>query len=175
MNANIVLWKLRNIRNLLRGWVAFVPWVGKIVPVGRLYVEVIRADGTSQNLGLVSTRVVTTAGVGFIVDAFQGTATLSNMKYHGMGTGGTAEAVGDTALVTPVESRVSGTQTENGANVYRTVATITATAGRAITEHGIFDAATSGTLLDRSLFTVINLATNDSIQFTYDLTLPAGS
>ena len=93
-----------------------------------------------------------------------------------MGTGSTAEAIGNTALVTAVESRVSGTQGEGASvNIYRTVATITATSARAIVEHGLFNAATVGTLMDRSVFTVINLSTNDAIQFTYELTVPAGS
>jgi nitrous oxidase accessory protein NosD len=160
----------------LRGWVAFVPWVGRIVPVGRLYAEVIRRDGTRKRFGLVSTRVVTTAGVNAIVDAFQNTVELENFKFHGMGTGSTAENASDTALVTEVETRATGSQTEGAsANIYRTVGTITATASRAVVEHGIFSASSAGTLLDRSVFSVINLANGDSIQFTYDLTLPAGS
>jgi hypothetical protein len=169
-----LVWKMRNLRHLLRGAPDMV--AGRVRPVGRLYVTVLRADGRREAHGLVSTRVVTTAGVNALADAFQGTFTLSNFKYHGMGTGNVAEAVGDTALGTEVESRATGTQTEGAsANIYRTVATITATAGRAITEHGIFSASSSGTLLDRSVFAAINLSTNDSIQFTYDLTLPAGS
>jgi hypothetical protein len=70
-----------------------------------------------------------------------------------MGTGAVAENVTDTALGTQVETRATGTQVEGAsANIYRTVATITATASRAITEHGVFSASTGGTLLDRSVF-----------------------
>lgn len=167
-------WKLTNLVNLLRGWPGLV--LGRVLPVGRLYADVIRADGQRTHLGLISLRVVTTAGVNAIVDAFQGSFTLSDFKYHGMGTGNTAEAAADTALVTPVETRSTGTQTEGGAeNIYRTVAAITATTNRAIVEHGVFSAASAGTLLDRSMFSVINLANGDSIAFTYELTLPAGS
>lgn len=174
MDWKILWWKIKNLPHLLRGVPDMI--MGLVRPVGRLYVEVHRADGRRERLGLVSTRVVTTAGVNFIVDAFQGTATLSDMKYHGMGTGNTAENASDTTLVTPVETRATGTTTEGAsANIYRTVGTIAATQARSIVEHGVFSAASSGTLLDRSVFAVITLATNDSIQFTYDLTLPAGS
>lgn len=174
MDMQILWWKIKNLRHLLRGVPDMI--MGMVRPVGRLYVTVSRADGTVERLGLISTRVVTTAGVNAIVDALQGTFTLSDFKYHGMGTGGTAEAVGDTTLVTQVETRATGTQTEGAsANIYRSVATITATATRAIVEHGLFSASSGGTLLDRSVFTVINLANGDSIQFTYELTLPAGS
>lgn len=167
-------WQLQNLRHLLRGLPDVI--FGLVRPVGRLYVDVLRADGRRERLGLVSTRVVTTAGVNYLVDALQGTVEPENFKYHGMGTGSAAEASSDTALGTEVESRATGTQVEGAsANIYRSVATITATAARAVTEHGLFSASSSGTMLDRSVFSVINLATGDSIQFTYELTLPAGS
>ena len=101
-------------------------------------------------------------------------AAHSTMKYHAVGTGNTAEAIGDTALVTEVETRATGTQAENAANIYETVGTITATGARAIVEHGVFSASSVGTLLDRTVFSVVNLATNDSIQTTYRLTLTSG-
>lgn len=171
---NTFWWKIKNFRHLLRGVPDMI--MGMVRPVGRLYVEVHRADGRTEKLGLVSTRVVTTAGVNYLVDAFQGTTEPENFKYHGMGTGNTAENSSDTTLVTEVETRATGSQTEgSSANIYKTVGTITATQARAIVEHGIFSAASSGTLLDRSVFSTINLSTNDSIQFTYELTLPAGS
>lgn len=125
--------------------------------------------------GVVSRRVVTTAGVNYLATTFTGTGEPENFNFHASGTGSTAEAVGDTALVTEVESaRVSGTQSNPSANVYRTVATIPYTATRAIVEHGVFSASTTGTLLDRSVFSAINVVSGDSIQFTYNLTLTAG-
>lgn len=173
----LFLWKLSNLPNLLRGLpVLFAGLVaGVTVPVGRLFATVIRADGTRVELGLISTRVVTTAGVNYLVDCLQGTQEPENLKWHAMGTGNTAEAAGDTVLVAEVESRVAGTQEEGAsANIYKTVATITATQARAIVEHGLFSASSAGTLFDRSVFAVVNLATGDAIQFTYQLTLPAG-
>lgn len=147
-----------------------------------LGLTVIRANGAREELGIVSRKVVTTTGVGFIVDAFQNLVELENMKYHGIGTGGTAEATGDSALVTelttqynPDGTRATGTTTETSANIYRTVATNTVDAAAAITEHGIFSQATvGGVLFDRSLFSVVNLANGDSLQSTYDATFSAG-
>lgn len=156
---------------------------GTITPTGRLYAIKFKRDsenkeipGTRENLGLVSTKVVTTAGVGYIVDAFQNSVELENMKFHASGTGGTAEAVGDTALVTEVETRATGTTAEGAsANIYQTVGTVAYTATRAIVEHGVLSASSGGVLLDRSVFTAINVVNGDSIEFTYELTLPAGS
>jgi hypothetical protein len=137
--------------------------------------------------GCVSTRVVTTAGVGFIVDAFQNLVELENMKYHGFGTGTNAEASADTALQTEEttqyatdNTRPTGSLTEGAsANIFRTVGTYSPDSGgtRAITEHGIFSQAATGggTLLDRSVFSAVNLVAGaDSLQTTYDLTCTAG-
>lgn len=184
-------WRLRNLfRHQLRGipgvWYGRVggklfglQWLDK-----RLYLRVIKADGRTIDYGCVCRRLVTTAGVGYIVDAFQNLTELENMKYHGLGTGATAEAVGDTALVTELTTqyetdnvRPTGTTTEgSSANIYRTVATNTVDASCAVTEHGIFSQAATGggVLLDRSVFSAVNLANGDSLQTTYELTLSAG-
>jgi hypothetical protein len=155
-----------------------------VLGIGRLYASVIRASGGVEHLGLVCTKVITNAGVTFLRDDFNaGGQDVSTLKFHGAGTGTTAENVTDTALVTesttalnPDSTRATGTQATNGTNVYRTVGTLTFDATAAITEHGVFNQAATGggTLWDRSVFTAINVATGDSIQFTYDCTFSAG-
>jgi hypothetical protein len=150
-----------------------------------LRLEVRHADGTITDYGVVSRRLVTTAGVNFIVDAFQNTVEVENLKFHGFGTGTNAEASGDTTLQTELttqyavdNTRPTGSTTEGAsANIYRTVATLSPDSGGtiAITEHGVFSATSAGTLLDRSVFSAVNLvAGSDSLQATYDLTLAAG-
>jgi hypothetical protein len=164
--SNVLVWKLRNLPNWLRGLPLLLlnKAFNNVAPEARLYLQVQRANGRSENYGMVSNRVVTTAGVNAIVDAFQGSFTLANFKYHGSGTGAVAENVSDTALGGEVETRATGSQGEGaGANVYRTQGTISYTATRAITEHGVFSATTSGTLLDRSVFAAINVNNGDSI------------
>ena len=133
--------------------------------------------------GTVSQRKVTTAGVNYLVDAWQNSVELENLKYHGVGTGTNAESNGDTALQTesttalnPDSTRATGSLTEGAsANIFRTVGTVTFDNTAAITEHGIFSqsATGGGTLWDRSVFSAINVASADSIQFTYDLTASA--
>jgi hypothetical protein len=134
--------------------------------------------------GTLSRRLITTAGVTYMVDAFQNLTELENFKFHGFGTGGAAEAVGNTALTTELTTqyvtdnvRPTGSQTENGATVYRTVGTLSPDSGGtiAITEHGLFSADAAGTLWDRSLFAAVNLvAGSDSLQVTHDTTIAAG-
>jgi hypothetical protein len=138
-----------------------------------------------EDRGVVSRKVVTDAGVNYIVDAFQNTTEVENFKFHGLGTGGTAESASQTALVTeltteynPNSTRATGSTIEGAsANIFRTVGTNTIDSGTpAITEHGVFSASSAGTMLDRSLFAAINLvgANGDSLQSTYDLTFTSG-
>lgn len=153
-----------------------------LVQAGIMPAEYLRFE----DYGVVSRKVVTDTGVGFIVDAFQNSVEMENMKFHGIGTGGTAEAASQTALVTeltteynPNSTRATGTTTEAAANIYQTVATNTIDSGTpAITEHGIFTQAATGggVMLDRSLFSAINLvgANGDGLQTDYRFTITSG-
>lgn len=179
-------WKAENSRNLMRGLrrVGLARALGLPHFYGQLWLRVQRASGEEEDLGLVSMRVVTEAGVAFVVDAFQNLVELETMKYHGLGTGTTAESSAQTALVTelttgynPDSTRATGTTIEGAAaNIYRTVATNTVDASVAITEHGVFSAAAvgSGVMIDRSVFAAVNLTSGDSLQSTYDLTFNSG-
>lgn len=188
-------WKLINLPHLAYGWLmvklaqVLHSLTGLPVMYGRLALR--KWDGVAGrwvDFGVVGYRVVTDAGVAAIVDAFQNTVELENFKYHGFGTGTTAEAAGDTALVTELTTeyasdnvRPTGSTTEGAtANVYRTVGTLSPDSGGtlAITEHGVFSQAATGggTLLDRTKFAAVNLvAGSDSLQATYDLTFTSGS
>ena len=136
-----------------------------------------------DDYGIVSRKVITTAGVTYLAaDMAGGASDINLFKYHGIGTGTNAEASGDTALQTesttalnPDSTRATGSQASS-TNTYTTVGTLTADASIACTEHGIFSQAATGggTLWDRTVFTVINLASGDSIQATYVATFSAG-
>lgn len=95
-------------------------------------------------------------------------------KYVGWGTGaGTAAATDTTLFTESSEARTAGTQTQQTTSVtndtYQVVGTITASATRAITNAGVFDASTAGNLVLKGDFSTVNLNTGDSIQFTFKL------
>ncbi len=143
---------------------------------GILSIRVFR--GTTQtweDLGVVCVQKITTAFRDALVDSLQGAfANWGNFKYHGCGTGTTAEANTQTALVTEVGSRATGTQIEGAtSDIYKSVGTVTPGGTYAITEHGLFSAATTGTMMDRSVFSAINVVAADSIQFSYEATFAA--
>jgi hypothetical protein len=134
--------------------------------------------GEWTDYGLVSTKKVTTAFANYVVDSLQDSSgsPLDDFTYHDMGDDNSAEANTETALQNSRETRISGTDTENGAGIYQSVATINATAGYDVEEHGIFSAESAGTMMDRNLVpnapTVIS---GDSVEFTYELSVNAES
>lgn len=177
-------WKLKNSLRwaFFKGWFAtFVvaPVLRKFgvgIILGELRAVHTLADGSKVDYGVVGRRVVTTAFVGYVTDQLQTeTSTFGDFKFHDSGVGTTAENITDTGIeTTDGEARSTGTQTESAANAYRSVGTISYTTTKAITEHGLFNDATAGTLMDRTVFSAINVVNGDSIQFTYTLTLAAG-
>lgn len=185
-----MLWKMKNAFRLayLRGMLAWfiapllARTLGFAAITSRLIVRVKKASGEWIDYGVIGYRMVTTVGVTAMSTSFQTPASPGNFFYHGLGTGGAAEAVGNTALTTelttaynPDSTRPAGTHVAGGsANIYRSVGTVTVDGAAAVTEHGIFSAASAGDLLDRTLFSVVNLSSGDSFVATYELTFTAG-
>lgn len=178
-------WRLRNTMRVafVVGWLGYhlghlySRVFGSPVMLGRLDAVVRRSDGSVVDYGCLGYRVVTTAFVNFVVAQLQTeTSVFGDFKYHDSGVGVTAENIANTAIeTTDGESRVTGTQTAGAANEYRSVGTIAYTTNKAITEHGLFNDVSAGTLMDRTVFSAINVVNLDSIQFTYTLTVSAGS
>ena len=139
---------------------------------------IVRHIRNGKEIGkrVVKNRVVTSAFVDYIVDnLIAELAAFGDFKFHGSGTGTTAEAAAQTALVTEVETRDTGTQIEGATtNIYKSVATHTYAATFAITEHGLFNIAAAGILMDRTLFTAINVVSGDKIEFTFTITFSSG-
>lgn len=171
-------YKLKNLPNVWRGWWKWQIAKALRIPTfyGELRVKLIKANGEVIDYGLISTRVVTTAFVSFVVDQLQTeTSVFGDFKFHDGGIGTTAENVADTGIeTTDGEARATGTQTEQSATIYKSVGTVSYTTTKAVTEHGLFNDATAGTLMDRSVFAALNVVNGDSIQFDYRLTVAAG-
>lgn len=121
--------------------------------------------------------VVTNAGRGIVTNRLKGAGT--EPLNAGWGTGAGTAAVADTTLFGEVlvtgasggTDHTAGTSTQQTTTVtsdtYQVVATRTATGAVAATNMGLFDAASGGTLFLKGDFTVINLASGDSIQATF--------
>lgn len=118
--------------------------------------------------------VLTNVGKVKMIDGVYGTA-LTAPTYIAWGTGSTAAAATDTTLVTEAsEARTNGTKSKVTTTVandtYQVVGTITcAGSGKTIAEAGLLDAATTGNLYVRGVFTGIALGVGDSIAFTFTI------
>ena len=113
--------------------------------------------------------LVVTAGKNWVADRMNDANAV--MSHMAVGTGTTAAAAGQTTLVTENDRNAltSTTVTDNAVAYVATWAAGDATA--AITEAGIFDAASSGDMLARTKFDVVNKGSADSMTITWTITV----
>ena len=116
--------------------------------------------------------LVVTAGKEWVADRMSNASTV--MTHMGIGTGSTTEALGDTDLDTVIGARL-GLTTSGGvvADAVITYACSYPSGAHtgAITEAGIFTALTSGTMLARTVFTVVNKGALDSMTISWAVTI----
>ena len=120
--------------------------------------------------------LVVNTGLAYIASRMKDT-TKGAMSHMALGSGTTAAAATQTDLVSILGSReaidsttISGTNNEKIAYV----SSFEAGDGTgAVTEAGIFNAATSGDMLCRTVFSVVNKAADDTMSVTWTITLSA--
>tara|TARA_R100000995_G_C3458894_1_gene112039 strand:- start:382 stop:810 length:429 start_codon:yes stop_codon:yes gene_type:complete len=113
--------------------------------------------------------LVVTAGKGYVADRMKNNSSV--MSHMAIGSGTTAAAAGNTALGTEL-GRVSLTSTTVSSNVVTYVATFAAGTGTgAVTEAGILTASSGGTMLCRTVFSVVNKGSADSMTITWTVTV----
>jgi hypothetical protein len=93
------------------------------------------------------------------------------MSHMAVGSGTTAAAGGNTGLGTEL-GRVALTSTTVTANAVAYVATFGPGTGTgAVTEAGLFNADTAGTMLCHTVFSVVNKEAGDSMSITWQVTI----
>jgi hypothetical protein len=114
--------------------------------------------------------LIVTAGKNLLL-AVDGTAKyVKNFDRIAIGTGTTDPAISDTALQTEVARSSQKTPTNPSASVYQVQHTFPAGTGTgAITEVGLFDANSSGNMLNRSEFAAVNKAAGDELTMTVQI------
>lgn len=137
---------------------------------GRLSIVVKDAEGNVKDTREVDNLVVDT-GLDFIASRM-GAATADVMSHMAIGTGTTAAASTDTDVETINGSRESLTSATVTDNTIVYVGDFSSRTG-AITEAGVFNAATAGTMLCRTVFSAINLTSADSLTITWTITISA--
>ena len=114
--------------------------------------------------------LVVTAGKGYVASRMKD-ATATAMSHMAVGTGSTAAAASDTALGSELDRNAltSTTVTNNEVAYVCTYAAGDATG--AITEAGLFNASSSGTMLCRTVFSVGNKGASDAMTITWTVTV----
>ena len=116
--------------------------------------------------------LVVTDGKEFVASRMKDT-TDGAMSHMAIGTGSTAAAAGDSALGSE-SARVALTSTTVSSNTISYVATFpanTPSSAAAITEAGLLNASSSGTMLCRTVFDVVNKCTADSMTISWTVTV----
>ena len=136
---------------------------------GALKIVLTGADGQVKEEHELKNLVVTT-GKNFIASRIKD-ASLAAMTNMALGSGTTAAAAGDTALESEL-GRVALASTTVTDNNVAYVATFPAgTATGAVTEAGLLNAGTGGTLLCRTVFPVINKGAADTLGITWTVSI----
>ena len=138
---------------------------------GDVRIDLFDETGAVKETREIKNLVVTT-GKTFIASRMVGVASTI-MGYMELGTGTTAAAAGDTALQTVISgSRTAITSGTNASNVVTYVTSFPAGTGTgAVTEAGIFNAASAGTMLYRTVFAVVNKGAADAMSITWTITV----
>jgi len=119
--------------------------------------------------------LITSAGKAGLASRIGGSGGEAAFTYLAVGTGTTAANIADTTLQTELAtsglsrvnataSRVTTTVTNDTAQLLTTFAV---TGTQAVTECGILNASSVGTLLCRQVFSAINVVNTDNLQITY--------
>lgn len=123
----------------------------------------IKQQFTTKNM-------VVTTGRNFIASRMNGT-TPAVMSHMELGTSSTAAALGQTALVAAVVgSRTALTPSVTNNEITYSCLFNGSFTG-ALTEAGIFNAASAGTMLCRTVFSAINKAALDTLTITWKVTI----
>lgn len=136
---------------------------------GTVHILLTDENGNVKHEDTIENMIVAT-GLAHIASRMLGVA-QAVMGWIAIGTGATAEAVGQTALVTEIArvastpTNVTTTQTNDTVQHVATFAAGTGTG--ALTEAAILNAASVGTMLNRVTFAVVNKSANDTLTVTW--------
>ena len=139
---------------------------------GQVSIKLLAKDGSVLETREIPNLVVT-AGKTFIASSMLKTTSNSPaaMTHMAVGTSSTAPAAGDTTLGAEV-GRVALASSTSSANVVTYTATFPAGTGTgALVEAGILNAASAGTLLCRTTFSVVNKGAADAMSITWTITV----
>lgn len=135
---------------------------------GDVAIQIFGPDGQLKETRDIKNLVVT-VGKQFIASRMVGTPTA--MSHMAIGSNSTAAAAANTALGAEL-GRVALASSNSSGVIATYTATFPAGTGTgAVTEAGIFNAASAGTMLCRTVFAVVNKGADDAMSITWQITV----
>jgi len=139
---------------------------------GRVGIVLKDKDGNIKETRDIDNLVVD-AGLDYIASRMKD-ATATAMSHMALGSDSTAAAAGNTDLGSILGSREALDSTTVTDNTVQYVASFEAgDATGAVVEAGIFNAASAGTMLCRTVFAVVNKQADDTMTVTWTITISA--
>ena len=145
--------------------------INKVNAIGTLSVVLKDSEGNTKEERQINNLVVT-SGLTYIASRMKD-ATATAMGYMAIGTGTGAAAAGDTTLGTELDRNAVSSVTATGAAIAYVTTWAAGDGTGAVTEAGIFNASSSGDMLARTVFSVVNKDVNDTLSITWTITLSA--
>lgn len=138
---------------------------------GAMTLIVRRASGDVETVH--KDNIIVNVGFDFIADAIGKSASRpSVMGFIALGTGTTAAAASQLALVSELDRNAATYAHTTGTKAFSFTADFPAGDGTgAITEAGVFNAASGGIMLDRVVFPVVNKGADDSLTAVFTFTM----
>lgn len=127
----------------------------------------------------VSPNLVVTTGKALSAQLLGAIGTPTAITHIAVGTGTTSPVAGDTTLETEITTSGLGRASATISNVTTTttndtmqaVKTFSVTGTQAVTESGLFNAVSGGTMLCRQTFSAINVVNGDTLQITWKVAM----
>lgn len=141
---------------------------------GQVTLVLLGSDGKEKDRREIKNLIVG-AGLGHIASRLTGTA-QAVMSHMAIGSGSTAATAANTTLGSELGRVALASTTLSGTYSQNLVYTATFGAGTgtgSVTEAGIFNAASSGTMLCRTTFALITKGAGDTLQVTWTVNLTA--
>lgn len=135
---------------------------------GDVQITLFNKDGSVKDSREIKNLVVTT-GKQFIAARMVGTPT--EMSHMAIGASNTAAAAGNTALGSELGRVALASDDAVGAVVTYTATFPAGTGTGAVVEAGIFNAGAAGTMLCRTVFSVVNKGADDAMSITWTITV----
>jgi|TARA_R110000772_G_scaffold65634_4_gene146532 hypothetical protein len=141
----------------------------KLQATGSVNIVVRGEDGNVTQDFTIPNLVVDT-GLDYIASRMKD-ATATAMTHMAVGSGTTVAAAGQTALVTEVARVALTSSTVTGESIAYVASYAAGTGTGALTEAAILNAASAGTMLCRTVFSVINKGAGDTMTVTWTITI----